>query len=529
MFTQQGLFFQRQPCTMLRQLAWFPLVVLLGSFSLSHAAIVAPASVNLLTGQAARIVLANQGETIRITRGPANGALVNNGDGSVSYTPNSDYIGADSFSFAADFANEPITGSGTVSLNVRSIESMAPFSNESQILKVISKSNAPELRRFYENFTRLDPSTQFEVLQSITPLQTAAQINSAAMQSNIQIRNLLYRLDEVRQMHRHEQETGGIKLSANGRTFSLASLFPSQAQGGGAGDEPESGDLLDNRLNVFVNAQYNRNDRITTDLEVGSDSDVFSITIGTDYRFTDALILGAAFGFSDTDTDYQRRAGNLLNRGYSASVYGSYFITDNLYLDGIFTYTGNAYDSQRMLLIPDALGNISRQNSRADFGGDQQRFSIGLGYDLPIKQWTLGVKARTEYGRMNIDAYREKGPTGLNLLVDEQFNESVLTVLGWQVSYAYSAPFGVLLPHLGFDWEHEFKNNSRDMVMRFANDPSLPFVIRTNNPDRDYFIFRAGMSAILANGISSFAQYETLLDQRYETMHTARIGVRWEF
>ncbi|GAB4263118.1 MAG: hypothetical protein Kow0065_13860 [Methylomicrobium sp.] len=504
-------------------------LLLSSSLGSAEAAIIAPASVNVVAGQPVTVSLVNAGESIRITRLPANGALIDNGNGTVTYTPNSDYSGADSFGFAADLVGAPVTGSGSVSLNVRPASSSDTPSNQSQVLDVLTKTDDEALSLFLRNYQALDPATQARVLESITPLQTAAQINSASLQANTQVRNLLYRLNEIQQHLRQGQSTGGIKVTANGKPLSLSRLFPAQAASGGAAGDEEEGGLLDNRLGVFVNAQYSRGDRVTTEFEVGSESELFGVTIGMDYRLGDAFIVGGAFGFTDNDTEYQRQAGSLLNRGYSGSLYASYFITDNLYLDGVFTYTGNRYESERLLLIPDANQNLSLQNSKASPKGDQQRFSIGLGYDLPMGPWTFGIKGRTEYGRMNIDAYQEKGMTALNLLVDEQFNESVLTVLGWQVNYAYSAPFGVLLPYVGFDWEHEFKNNSRDMVMRFSNDPSLPFVIKTNTPDRDFFTLRAGMSAVLANGLSSFVQYETLLDQRYETMHSGRIGVRWEF
>lgn len=503
--------------------------LLSGSLNFADAAIIAPASVNAVAGQSVTVSLVNAGESIRITRLPANGSLLDNGNGSVTYTPSSNYSGADSFGFAADLVGAPVTGTGSVSLNVRPAASADTPPNQNHVLDVLAKTDDAALNAFLRNYDALDPATQARVLESITPLQTAAQINSASLQANTQVRNLLYRLNEVQQHLRQGRNTGGIKVSANGKSLSLSRLFPAQASmGGGAGDE-EAGGLLDNRLGGFINAQYGRGDRISTEFEAGSDSELFGVTAGLDYRFGDAFVLGGAFGFIDNDTEYQRKAGSLLNRGYSGSLYASYFVTENLYLDGVFTYTGNHYESERLLLIPDENSNLALQNSKASPKGDQQRFSFGLGYDLPMGPWTVGVKGRSEYGRMNIDAYQETGSTPLNLLVDEQFNESVLTVLGWQVNYAYSAPFGVLLPYVGFDWEHEFKNDSRDMVMRFSNDPSLPFVIKTNTPDRDFFTLRAGMNAVLANGLSSFVQYETLLDQRYETMHSGRIGVRWEF
>lgn len=506
--------------------SWSFVVLSLGLMSSAEAAIIAPAAANAVAGQTVKIPLVNAGEMFSILESPAHGTLTTNSDGSVSYTANSDYTGSDRFRFSADLGDDAsVTGTGSVSLNVVAApQNNDPAANENQALSALEQSTDPGLQEFYRNLSLLPAATQAQVIQSITPLQTAAQINSAANQSSGQARNISQRLREIHTQTAQGGSTGGIKISANGQ-----SLTHGHSAGGGAGDETQTNDLLDDRLGIYINGQFSRGDRITTDREVGSNSDIFGVTLGMDYRLTDQFVLGTAFGFTDNDTEYERGAGQLKNRGYSGSLYGSYNVTDNLYLDGVFTYTSNDYESERMLLIPDAQRNLNIQNSKATPGGDQQRVSLGAGYDIPMGPWTVGLRARAEYGSMTINAYRETGPSALNLQVDEQFNESMITVLGWQVGYAYSTPFGVLLPQLNLDWEHEFMNDSRNMVMRYVNDTTLPFTIKTNNPDRDYLTLRAGMSAVFANGLSSFIQYETLLDQRYDTLHTARIGVRWEF
>ncbi|WP_084480047.1 autotransporter outer membrane beta-barrel domain-containing protein [Methylomicrobium lacus] len=361
-----------------------------------------------------------------------------------------------------------------------------------------------------------------EVIDSLTPGQIAGQVNSSFSQSGGQNSIVSRRLLEIRKQIKEGESSDGVKVSSNG-------LLRGQALGGAAGDTVSAGGLLDDRLGVYVTGHFSKGDRISTEWEKGFDTDNAGVLLGADYRLTDRIVLGSAFGYTDDKSQFFHNQGHLINRGYSGSIYGSYNITDNLYFDGVFTYTHNDYESVRELIFPDEQGRLITGSASSSPQGDQHRFSFGAGYDLPMGSWTVGLRARTEYGRTNINAYSEEGQTPYNLLVDKQFNDSVLTDLGWQISYAYSTPFGVLQPQLNLDWEHEFKNNSRDIVVHYNDFNNLPSTLRTNNPDRDYLVFRAGMSAILTHGISSFVQYETLLDHRYDTLHTASLGVRWEF
>lgn len=359
-----------------------------------------------------------------------------------------------------------------------------------------------------------------KVIESIIPGQIAGQVNSSFSQSSSQTASLSQRMLDLRKQFR-EGVSQGIKLGANSGS--------GQALGGGAGDALSVGGLLDDRLGVYVNGQFTKGNRITTEWEKGFSMDNAGVSFGADYRLTNAMVIGAAFGYTDDNSFFHQNGGRLLNRGYTGSLYGSYNMTENWYVDSIFSYTLNDYDSDRWLLVPDSSGNLETRSSKSQHQGDQQRFSVGTGYDLPLGAWTVGLRARTEYGRVNINRYAESGPSPFNLRVDSQYNDSVQSLLGWQVSYAYSMPWGVLQPQLNLDWQHEFMNNSRDIAVSFNYSNVLPFTMRTNNPDRDFLTLRAGMSAVLAHGISSFMQYETLLDHRYDTMHTARLGIRWDF
>jgi hypothetical protein len=56
-------------------------------------------------------------------------------------------------------------------------------------------------------------------------------------------------------------------------------------------------------------------------------------------------------------------------------------------------------------------------------------------------------------------------------------------------------------------------------VLRFQND----------NPDRNYFGIGAGLSAVLPDGFTSFANYRAIVGDSLRTVHTVSLGLRKEF
>ena len=68
------------------------------------------------------------------------------------------------------------------------------------------------------------------------------------------------------------------------------------------------------------------------------------------------------------------------------------------------------------------------------------------------------------------------------------------------------------------------------ITARFVSDPANnPILLQTDTPDRDFFNFGAGLSAVFQRGVAAFAYYETVLALRDVTAHKVAVGVRLAF
>jgi outer membrane autotransporter protein len=105
----------------------------------------------------------------------------------------------------------------------------------------------------------------------------------------------------------------------------------------------------------------------------------------------------------------------------------------------------------------------------------------------------------------------------------------VTTALGGQAAYAISTTWGVLSPLVRFEWEHEYKANSRTVTASVLADPATAVAVQTSSPDRDYFNLGTGLSATFKGGVSAFFYYEAVVGRANFTNHGFTGGVRLEF
>src|SRR5439155_12665997 len=174
-------------------------------------------------------------------------------------------------------------------------------------------------------------------------------------------------------------------------------------------------------LGLFANGIFSVGDREATSNEAGFDFHTYGVTAGLDYRLTPTLILGGAFTYQSTTNDLDNtitlvrnvptsvNAGSADVRSYGFSLYGTYYVLEQLYVDGILGFGWHDYSLDRVINY-DLGGTIPSVNqiARADTNGNQFSFSVGAGYDFKQGALTFGPLARLQYLTLHIDGYAEK-------------------------------------------------------------------------------------------------------------------------
>src|SRR5690606_21180798 len=134
------------------------------------------------------------------------------------------------------------------------------------------------------------------------------------------------------------------------------------------------------------------------------------------------------------------------------------------------------YDIERSIQyeIAGADGGTTRvdQLARASTGGDQLALALSFGRDFQKGAWTRGPYLRGNYTRVEFDRYTETLRSGigsgLGLEVESRELKSITAVVGGKATYAISRDWGILMPHMQFEWEHEFQDDPQALVTRFV-------------------------------------------------------------
>lgn len=325
------------------------------------------------------------------------------------------------------------------------------------------------------------------------------------------------------------RKSAGV-LAYNDWQNSSPRSYASLPSGGSAGD----GVLADSRFGFFVNGIGGFGETDRTDRENGSDFNIKGVVAGLDYRVMEQMVVGIAGGYSYLDIDFDKDAniagGSVNADNYNMSAYLTYYV-DDFYVDGIFTYGLSDYKLQRSIKIGSntAVAAIDRL-AEASPEGDQYTGNLALGYNFHQDSLNFGPYAQVNYLYGTIDSYQESGAAGLNLAVAEQNVESLESVFGAQMSYAWSRSFGVLVPHIRFEWHHEFKDNARRISATYVNDPRQnQFVALSDRPDRNFFNLGAGLSANFKHGFQGFFDYATVLGLNAIESHVLTAGIRVMF
>jgi len=363
-----------------------------------------------------------------------------------------------------------------------------------------------------------------DILGKVSPEDATVQGTSAVQTRSAQLRAVGARLASLR-LGATGISFNGVAPDLDGKTASTGQLLGSG--GGGAGDSS-----LLSRLGLFVNGVGSFGNVDSTPREAGFDYHNVGMTAGADYRFTDTLIAGAAFSYLNSEADIVSHLGEVTSNGYGLSLYGTYYV-GAFYVDLLSGFTYRSYDTTRNIVYgptPGFTGTAVDRTATGDTSGWQYTFNGGIGYDFHVAGSTLTPYFRVEYLHLDINGYTESGANGLDLKVQSQTAESLLTILGGRVAHAFSTSFGVLVPQIHGEWRHESLNDARSIKAQFANDPfNQVFTVPTDNPDRDFFAVGAGITSQFRKGMAAFLDFEAVVGLANVTSYNFTAGMRIEF
>lgn len=382
---------------------------------------------------------------------------------------------------------------------------------------MVASPSSASLRNAYDQVAREEVAA---VLRNST--ETAS-----GQRDNIETRMSALRGGSVQRIASLE----GLTVALNGTAVPLAMAY--QGDSGKDIDAPRGG--------FYINGNISFGDREARDgdFEKGFDFDSQSVTAGFDRAVGQKTFLGAALGYSTSESDFFNDGGGLEVEGYSLSGYVSHNVTDQFFVDGVVTFGQNDYDSSTPInySLPNGSGGVDivDQVATGETSGDFFSVSLSAGYDVSREALTWQTYGQATYTDLTVDAYDEQliaglPGFGLGLHVGQQDIESMALVFGQSLTYAVSTSWGVLLPHLRVEWEHELEDEARTVSTFLLHDPNRQTIQMTTDPlDADQLNVGVGISAVFKGGNQFFLYYEKAFELERVDYNSIDFGFRFEF
>ena len=407
-----------------------------------------------------------------------------------------------------------------------------------------------------------DSNELLAAFQQVNGEEIQATTTMAANASNEQFSNIAARLGALR---------GGASTSIT-TAAAFGSDFMFGSGGGAAADDAGFGPW-----GWFIRGTYGTGERDAsnpagfTGEENGFDFDQYGLTVGID-RMSRGSVWGIAVSYSSYEVTMNSlnasnsqtqvvNGGKIEGDSINGAFYFDYSGDSNFYVSALSGFGAQSFDMARNFVYfagPGATAaNVVDQTRvlTAAPDGDSLAGSIALGWIVDRGGFVFDPHVGVSFDRITIDRFAEvdsgnQGPAGgvgaMQLAFSEQKIDSLRANIGIQMSNNINTSFGSVRPTFSADWYHEFEDDPRFILAKYALEDDLAdmnvpgfsrgfrgctscFQLRSEAPDSDFFVLGLGLAASYRSGLQAFVMVEGLLGYQNLNAYAVTLGVRGQF
>lgn len=246
-----------------------------------------------------------------------------------------------------------------------------------------------------------------------------------------------------------------------------------------------------------------------------------NLTLGADHPVLPGIRAGVMMGYSYSEMNFDRHAGEGEIDALRMAVYGTARYK-GFHADLAVGAGYDWYENTR---------NINFMGTEADSNHDGQEFLtyLGVGYDWTWGKLTIGPVASLQYLHMREEGYREGGAGVLNLEVDENSADSLQQTLGLRALYDITLENVTLTPQVRAEWLHEYQSEAQSLSARLGA-PGGAFAVTGQDPASDAILLDGGVEVDFGQGLSLRLFYEWYQACNNDNAsHTLSTALRYEF
>ena len=189
-------------------------------------------------------------------------------------------------------------------------------------------------------------------------------------------------------------------------------------------------------------------------------------TGGVDYALDTRTLLGIAVSAGQTLTNFGGNSG-LTTFTSQIAAYGSYQVTDKLFIDGYGGLSYNSFNLQRNIVFTTLASTVDR-TAVGLFDGEALSAAMRLKYITNLGAANLETYGTANYLSVWTNSFVESGAGGLGLSVGAQNFNTLTATAGFRLSEKFNADFGTFTPHIGASYARQLISDKRSVISHFT-------------------------------------------------------------
>ena len=452
---------------------------------------------------------------IAMVGAPKFGTVTVNGT-KVTYSPKTDFFGADTFTYSA-YGNAGTSPPATVRVTVvgrpdptKDTQLTGLLAAQAETAQRFARAQIGNfqgrmetLHRSGDNGIAPDPGTR-----PLTPTPAARPGTVAAPEAKLAEANAARTNAYQAASVAGPVPTGTFPFASelagllSTRSLNVASLATAAAgnNGGAGASGPESHAGM-GPPSFWISGVANFGRRVATADRNQLDFTTDGISLGVDRRISNKFAAGIGAGFARDRTDIGTDGSKSKGKGATLAIYGSYHPSPNTFVDGLLGAGTLNFKTERFVAPIEAFASNDRS-------GRQLFASLAAGYEYRDKGYLLSPYARLDYTSDRLNQSSETGAGQYALNYASQTTPSLQGVLGLRAEMLNPTRYGWAAPRARIEYRREFQSE-RDTSIAYADVAGGPrFVINSGAIARNALVAGIGADFIRRGGLKFGFDYQ---------------------
>lgn len=226
------------------------------------------------------------------------------------------------------------------------------------------------------------------------------------------------------------------------------------------------------------------------------------VSIGADKRLDRKLTVGMGVGYARDNSSIGTDGTNSTSSGNSVATYASYQTDAGAFLDGLLGYGKVNFNTNRYV---DAVNDFAR----ASRTGDQIFGSLSFGYDFRKDTLLWSPYGRYDFAFNRLNEGTESGAGTNALYYAAQNARSSHFAIGMRAQSVHQTTFGVVQPHVRFEFQRAFETSGKTSVS-YADLLGVQYAVAATSQNSNAVVLGLGSDFLLSDTLKLALEYQRL-------------------